>query len=118
MIISENLLGNNIFVTTNATSGKYYDATNGALKSQNDLSCVLIQIDGSSRYIIKGVLSGAIFDTDNTFISGITYNSQGAKRIINVPSNGAYLGLNYTTTNSANVTCQKGIATSIGYKNF
>ena len=116
--ISENSLGNNIFVTTNATSGKYYDAANGALKAQNNLSCVLIQIDGSSRYVINGVVSGAIFDTDNTFISGITYNSQGTQRTINVPSNGAYLGLNYTTTNSANVTCQKGIATSIGYKNF
>ena len=116
--ISENSLGNNIFVTTNATNGKYYDAAGGTLKSQNNLSCVLIQIDGSSRYVINGVVSGAIFDTDNTFISGIKYDSKGAQRTINIPSNGAYLGLNYTTTNSANVTCQKGTATSIGYKNF
>ena len=63
-------------------------------------------------------MSGAFFDSDNTFISGIPYSESTNIRKVTSPSNCVSMALNYRASKESVVSCKKLLSTLIGYKNF
>ena len=61
-----------------------------------------IEVTSGETHLLEEIVSGAFFDTNNNFVSGIAYRRDGARCIV-APINAKYIGANYSNQTTANV---------------
>ena len=99
--LSSVILGDNLLTEVpDALTNQYYNATDGVIKSENNINAKLLTGVNSGTWKIVGIISGAIFDSDMTFIKSIAYNGNGSEKIIILENDNASVGLNYKTSTS------------------
>lgn len=96
---------NNIADLTDIVADKYYDLSNGELKSQNDMNTTKpIGVENSNYYIIDGVGTGAVFSSNvtntSTYVHAINFVSPlGKRRQLYVQPEGTHARLNIGDSN-------------------
>lgn len=78
------------------TSGGYYSLDNGNFVTDNKYACYLVRTQ-NKKISVKGVVSGAFYDSNMAFLSGVPYTGDpGATktRLLTVPDSAAFVWLN------------------------
>ena len=90
------LLTNATEVADTLTSGGYYSPDNGNFVNDNAFACYLVRTQ-NKIIAVKGVASGAFYDSNMAFLSGVPYQSDPSAtkiRLLTVPDSAAFVGLN------------------------
>lgn len=85
-------LGETDFAAASETTGKYYNAANGVLTDNASYNCRKFEIEGGKSYYLIKTPSGAFFDSNDIYISGVGYHN--GDMLITAPENAKYLGIN------------------------
>ena len=78
------------------TSGGYYSPDNGNFVNNNAFACYLVRTQ-NKIIAVKGVVSGAFYDSNMAFLSSVPYQSDPSAtkiRLLTVPDSAACVGLN------------------------
>ena len=78
------------------TSGGYYSPDNGNFVTDNKYACYLVRTQ-NKKILVKGVVSGAFYDSNMAFLSGVPYKDDPSAtviRLLTVPDSAAFVGLN------------------------
>lgn len=106
-----NLMSSYSIDFTNKMTGKYYDASDGTVKNDSPTSCVKVNKSASTT-IFEGVVSGALFNSNDVFVGGIVYRYPTAVRIVDT-SSAATIGINFRTAEQASVR-EYGLGRTVG----
>ena len=108
-------LGNNLIISDTMLDNNAVSPDNGTISSNNGTSASdYISIDENKYYYIEGIASGALYDSNKSYTSGIQYVKVNNKKLfIKSGNNDKYARINALTTNKTN--CKFVEAIYIGY---
>ena len=108
-------LGNNLIIPDTMLDKNAVSPDNGTISSNNGTSASdYISIDENKYYYIEGIASGALYDSNKSYTSGIQYAKVNNKKLfIKSGNNDKYVRINALTTNKTN--CKFIEAIYIGY---
>lgn len=98
---------NNALIGIDAIVGKRHNQGTGELVVTNGYCTRKIDVVGGQTLHVFSIASGAFYDANETFVSGIPFSGDSC-RIIEIPENAVTVGLNYLDTNETGIyaTCQ------------
>lgn len=91
----------NLLDAVNAIEGQTYDATTGTLGTMGGYNSKKIALESAGLLVINKIVSGAFFDANDNFVSGLTYSGSAGQRTYEITDGMASAGLNYTTANAS-----------------
>ena len=94
-----------------ALANQYYNATDGALKTESGINCIKLPVEAGKRYVIYGCISGCVVDTNSAWLSEIAYNVNTPARFITADQDG-FVCVNYKDASAVAV---NAVADRIGY---
>ena len=108
-------LGNNLIIPDTMLDKNAVSPDNGTISSNNGTSASdYISIDENKYYYIEGIASGALYDSNKSYTSGIQYVKVNNKKLfIKSGNSDKYARVNALTTNKTN--CKFIEAIYIGY---
>lgn len=107
----------NIFSTVGKTEGKFFAPESGNISTYAAYNSNKLDIEPNATYRVKYMVSGVLFDSNDSFVSTLATNMDKAnaqQRLIMTTENTASIGVNYWAEFEDNVAIEKVTAKLIG----
>ena len=114
MTLKANLSGIGVYTASDVTdfsgkiTGKYYNATDGQLKSESGISCIKVPCVSGQLYYVTGCLSGCIMDANGSFVSGLAVQSYSTEGRVFSTEHDGYICVNYQDAKEGDVSVWNG----------